>query len=76
MRDADNNCVRNGQACSLSSGCSTNVIHSDMYGQFDIEITLAPACVLRLGCDPSNNTVTQLTTVEALSTTQAPNLVT
>ena len=37
-RDADNYCIRNWLGF-LSSGNSTNIIHTDMYDQIDIEIT-------------------------------------
>jgi len=33
-------------------GASTNIIHTDMYGQIDIEITLDQAGILMLGAAP------------------------
>ena len=47
-RDADNYTIRNWLGV-LSGGASTNIIHTDMYGQIDIEITLDQAGVLMLG---------------------------
>ena len=47
-RDADNYTIRNWLGL-LSGGASTNIIHTDMYGQIDIEITLDQAGVLMLG---------------------------
>jgi hypothetical protein len=47
-RDADNYTIRNWLGL-LSGGSSTNIIHTDMYGQIDIEITLDQAGILMLG---------------------------
>ena len=47
-RDADNYTIRNWLGL-LSGGASTNIIHTDMYGQIDIEITLDQAGILMLG---------------------------
>ena len=46
----------------LGGNASTNVIDTSIYGQVDIEITLAPAGVLMLGAAISTATVTALTT--------------
>ena len=47
-RDADNYTIRNWLGF-LSGGASTNIIHTDMYGEILIEITLSQAGVLCLG---------------------------
>ena len=47
-RDGDNYCICNWLGF-LSSGNSTNIIHTDMYGQIDIEISLDNANILMLG---------------------------
>ena len=47
-KDADNYTIRNWLGL-LSGGASTNIIHTDMYGQIDIEITLDQAGILMLG---------------------------
>ena len=47
-RDADYYCIRNWLGF-LSGSNSTNIIHTDMYGQIDIEITLDQAGVLIFG---------------------------
>ena len=47
-RDADNYCIRSWLGF-LSGSASTNVIHTDMYGAIDIEITLDQAGILMLG---------------------------
>ena len=47
-RDADNYTIRNWLGL-LSGGSSTQIIHTDMYGQIDIEITLDQAGILMLG---------------------------
>ena len=47
-RDADNYTIRNWLGL-LSGGASTNVIHTDMYGDITIEITLDTAAILMLG---------------------------
>ena len=47
-RDADNFIIRNWLGF-LSGSASTNIIHTDMYGQIDIEITLDQAGILMLG---------------------------
>jgi hypothetical protein len=44
----------------LGGNASTNIIDTSIYGQIDIEITLAPAGVLMLGAAISTATVTQL----------------
>ncbi len=36
----------------LGGGASTYIIHTDMYGQIDIEITLDQARILMLGAAP------------------------
>ena len=50
-RDADNFTIRNWLGL-LSSAASTNIIHTDQYGQIDIEITLDQAGILMLGAAP------------------------
>ena len=50
-RDAENYSIRNWLGL-LSGGASTNIIHTDMYGQIDIEITLDQAGILMLGQAP------------------------
>ena len=47
-RDADNYTIRNWLGL-LSGGASTNVIHTDMYGDITIEISLDTASILMLG---------------------------
>jgi hypothetical protein len=47
-RDADNFTIRNWLGL-LSGGSSTQIIHTDMYGQIEIEITLDQAGILMLG---------------------------
>jgi hypothetical protein len=50
-RDADYFTIRNWLGL-FSSAASTNIIHTDMYGQIDIEITLDQAGILMLGAAP------------------------
>ena len=47
-RDADNYTIRNWLGL-LSGGASTNIIHTDMFGEILIEITLDQAGILMLG---------------------------
>ena len=50
-RDAGDYTIRNWLGI-LGGGASTNIIHTDMYGQIDIEITLDQAGILMLGAAP------------------------
>jgi hypothetical protein len=50
-RDAGDFSIRNWLGI-LGGGASTNIIHTDMYGQIDIEITLDQAGILMLGAAP------------------------
>jgi hypothetical protein len=59
-RDKDNYTIRQWLGI-LGGNASTNVIDTSIYGQVDIEITLAPAGVLMLGAAISSATVTQVT---------------
>ena len=61
-RDADNYTIRNWLGL-LSGGDSTNIIHTDMYGQIDIEITLDQAGVLMLGQSTATAAAGSLDTV-------------
>jgi hypothetical protein len=61
-RDADNYTIRNWLGL-LSGGASTNIIHTDMYGQIDIEITLDQAGVLMLGQSTATAAAGSLDTV-------------
>lgn len=66
QRDADNYCVRNW--LGLLGNPSTQIIHTDMFGQIDIEITLTQAGVLMLGVDPGASAVTGITATAPTST--------
>jgi hypothetical protein len=50
-RDADYFTIRNWLGL-LSGGASTNIIHTDMMGSIDIEISLDQAVILMLGAAP------------------------
>jgi hypothetical protein len=50
-RDAGDFSIRNWLDI-LGGGASTKIIHTDMYGQIDIEITLDQAGILMLGAAP------------------------
>jgi hypothetical protein len=60
-RDKDNYTIRQWLGI-LGGNASTTVIDTSIYGQVDIEITLAPAGVLILGAAIATATITALTT--------------